>query len=139
MTAEEVTSKVKDLQNRNAAKGILSVSFQNGEKDNSKIGKVYGCSYSSSTISCYVYQESIGHILSIADIRSNYIGENFDVIQNKVREYLNGQGFYNLTFNSVAAEGYYVSEIYVGNQKHTSAASYDTSSNVTVYIAYPNN
>ena len=146
LTTEEVTSKVKDLQNRNAAKGNLSVSFKPGEKDSSQAGKVHDCSYSSSTISCYVYQSSdsdktvtTASILPIADIRSNYTGENFDIIQNKVREYLNGQGFYNLTFNSVAAEGYYVSEIYVGNQKHTSAASYDTSSNVTVYIAYPNN
>ena len=146
LTTEEVTSKVKDLQNRNAAKGNLSVSFKPGEKDSSQAGKVHDCSFNSDTISCYVYQSSdsdktvtTASILSIADIRSNYTGENFDIIQNKVREYLNGQGFYNLTFNSVAAEGYYVSEIYVGNQKHTSAASYDTSSNVTVYIAYPNN
>ena len=146
LTAEEVTSKVKDLQNRNAAKGNLSVSFKPGEKDSSQAGKVHDCSFNSDTISCYVYQSSdsdktvtTASILSIADIRSNYTGENFDIIQNKVREYLNGQGFYNLTFNSVAADGYYVSEIYVGNQKHTSAASYDTSSNITVYIAYPNN
>ena len=145
-TTEEVTSKVKDLQNRNAAMGKLSVSFKDGNTDNNNAGKVYDCSYSSSTISCYVYQSSdsdktvtTASILPIADIRSNYTGENFDIIQNKVREYLNGRGFYNLTFKSVAADGYYVSEIYVGNQKHTSATSYDTSSNVTVYIAYPNN
>ncbi len=146
LSTEEVTSKVKDLKNRNAAKGNLSVSFKNGTKDSSKVGKVYDCSYSSNTISCYVYQSSdsdktatTAYILPTTDIRYNYTGENFDVIQNKLREYLNGLGFYNLTFNSVALDGYYVKEIYVGNQKHTSGASYDTSSNITVYIAYPKN
>ena len=143
-STEEVNSKVKGLQNRNAASGNLKVSFKDGKADNSNAGKVYDCSYSSSTISCYVYTSekedvTTATIMSISNIQSWYNGSNFDEIKNKIQDYLNSQGFKNLTFNSVEADGNYVSEIYVGNQKHTGNASYDTNSNITVYIAVVKN
>lgn len=77
--------------------------------------------------------------MSVEDISSHCGGEKVDAIQNKVRAYLNNQDFYNITFESVPGDGYYVSEIYVGNQKHIGDASYNTSSNITVYIACSNN
>ena len=143
-STEEVNSKVKNLQNRNAASGNLKVSFKDGKSDNSNAGKIYDCSYSSSTISCYVYtsekeETTMATIMSISNIQSWYNGSNFDEIKNKVQDYLNSQGFKNLTFNSVEADGNYVSEIYVGNQKHTSSTSYDINSNITVYIAVVKN
>ena len=141
LTAEEVTSKVKDLQNRNAAKGFLKVNIKQGDLNNANAGRVYDCNYdsNSSVITCSVYKESIGHILSIASISSYYNGSSVEQIQSKVTEYLNRQGFNNLTFETVPANGYYVSEIYVNDKKHKTDASYDTSSNIKVYIAYDNN
>ena len=143
-STEEVNSKVKDLQNRNAASGKLNTSFKDGKSDNNNVGRVYDCSYSSSTISCYVYtsekeETTMATIMSISNIQSWYNGSNFDEIKNKVQDYLNSQGFKNLTFNSVEADGNYISEIYVGNQKHTGSASYDTNSNITIYIAVVKN
>ena len=143
-STEEVNSKVKDLQNRNAASGNLKVSFKDGKSDNNNVGRVYDCSYSSNTISCYVYTSekeeiTMATIMSISNIQSWYNGSNFDEIKNKIQDYLNSQGFKNLTFNSVEADGNYVSEIYVSNQKHTGSASYDINSNITVYIAVVKN
>ncbi len=144
LTAEEANSKIKDLQNRNARinGSLVQINFVSGASDSNNAGKTYNCSSSSNTITCSIYQSgstSTASIISISSIRSYYDGNSFDEIKTKVQNYLNNQGFNNVTFNSVEADGNYVSEIYVGNQKHTSAASYDTSSNITVYIAYPKN
>ncbi len=207
LSTEEVNSKVKDLQNRNAARGSLKVNFVQGDSSSSNAGKVYNCSYSSNTISCYVYQggstssvevtnyagqdagnfknwcnnnglyyditevydsgkeagivisqdpssgsvakgttikatvskgaqpSSTGEIASINLVSDWYSGSSYDNVVSKVTSYLNTQGFYNLTFNRVDNQGgYFVTEIYVGNQKHTTTASYDTSNNVTIYV-----
>ncbi len=70
LTTEALNSKVKDLKNRNAARGNLQVSLSAGEKDSSQEGKVHDCSYSGSTISCYVYQGSSTSTVSV----DNYVG-----------------------------------------------------------------
>lgn len=207
LTTEALNSKVKDLKNRNAARGNLQVSLLAGETDSSQEGRVHDCSYSGTTISCYVYQgsstktvevsnyvgadvgnfktwcsnnglnysiseqydsgkekdriisqspssgsvtvgstiyvtvskgaapSSTGVIMSITNIQSWYNGNSFDEIKGKLESYLNGQGFFNLDFEAVNGDGYYVSGIMVGNTNHTVSASYDTSSTVTIYIA----
>lgn len=207
LTTEALNSKVKDLKNRNAARGNLQVSLSAGETDSSQEGRVHDCSYSGTTISCYVYQgsstktvevsnyvgadvgnfktwcsnnglnysiseqydsgkekdriisqspssgsvtvgstiyvtvskgaapSSTAQIMSITNIQSWYNGNSFDEIKGKLESYLNGQGFYNLDFEAVNGDGYYVSGIMVGNTNHTGLASYDTSSTVTIYIA----
>ncbi len=78
LTTEALTSKVKDLQNRNAARGNLQVSLTPGEKDSSQEGKVHDCSYSGNTISCYVYQGSSTSSVSV----DNYIGADVENFKN---------------------------------------------------------
>ena len=211
LTTEALKSKVTDLKNRNAARGNLQVSLTAGEVDASQEGKVHDCSYSGSTISCYVYQgsstktvevtnyvggdvgnfktwcsnnglnysiteqydsgkekgriisqspssgsvtvgstiyvtvskgaqpSSTGEIMSLNNIQNYYNGDSFNEIKEKVQTYLNNQGFYNLDFEGVNGDGYYVSGIMVGSTNHTVLASYDTNSTVTIYIACKTN
>lgn len=144
LSTEEVNSKVKDLQNRNAARGNLKLNLVQGETNSSNAGKVYGCSYSSSTITCNVYKDgssttNTSYMLSLSMISQNYTKKSFEDTKAAVDAYLKGEGFTNITYNSVAGSKNEINKIYVGNQEHSGAASYPSDSLVTVYIMYESN
>ena len=144
-STEEVNSKVKDLQNRNAASGNLNISFKDGKSDNNNVGRVYDCSYSSGTISCYVYQKesesqvSTSYMLSLSLISQNYTKTSFDTTKEAVGAYLKEQGFTNIEYIPIASNKNEISKIYVGDQEHSAAASYPSDSLVTIEIKYESN
>ena len=76
ISKEDATNKANAYKNRNAAKGRLSISFTNGEANSSSAGKTYGCSYSSSTISCKVYTS--GGSTNTQVSVSNYTGKSLN-------------------------------------------------------------
>ena len=76
ISKEDATNKANAYKNRNAAQGRLSISFTNGEANSSSAGKTYGCSYSSSTISCKVYTS--GGSTNTQVSVSNYTGKSLN-------------------------------------------------------------
>ena len=78
-------------------------------------------------------------MLSLSLISQNYTKTSFDATKEAVGTYLKEQGFTNVTYNSVASNKNEISQIYVGNQEHSAAASYPSDSLVTVYIKYESN
>lgn len=76
ISKDDATNKANAYRNRNAAKGRLSISFTNGEANSSSAGKTYGCSYSSSTISCKVYTS--GGSTNTQVSVSNYTGKSLN-------------------------------------------------------------
>ena len=76
ISKEDAVNKANAYKNRNAAQGRLSISFTNGEANSSSAGKTYGCSYSSSTISCKVYTSG-GSTNSQVSV-SNYTGKSLN-------------------------------------------------------------
>lgn len=76
ISKEDAVNKANAYKNRNAAQGRLSISFTNGEANSSSAGKTYGCSYSSSTISCKVYTS--GGSTNTQVSVSNYTGKSLN-------------------------------------------------------------
>lgn len=76
ISKEDAVNKANAYKNRNAAQGRLSISFTNGEANSSSAGKTYGCSYSSSTISCNVYTS--GGSTNTQVSVSNYTGKSLN-------------------------------------------------------------
>lgn len=76
ISKDDATNKANAYKNRNAAQGRLSISFTNGEANSSSAGKTYGCSYSSSTISCKVYTS--GGSTNTQVSVSNYTGKSLN-------------------------------------------------------------
>ena len=76
ISKEDAANKANAYKNRNAAQGRLSISFTNGEANSSSAGKTYGCSYSSSTISCKVYTSDSSTNAQVSV--SNYTGKSLN-------------------------------------------------------------
>ena len=76
ISKDDATNKANAYKNRNAAQGRLSISFTNGEANSSSAGKTYGCSYSSSTISCKVYTSDSSTNAQVSV--SNYTGKSLN-------------------------------------------------------------
>lgn len=76
ISKEDAANKANAYKNRNAAQGRLSISFTNGEANSSSAGKTYGCSYSSSTISCKVYTSGSSTNAQVSV--SNYTGKSLN-------------------------------------------------------------
>lgn len=78
ISKEDATNKANSYKNRNADRGNLKIVFKNGEANTSNAGKTYGCSYSSSTITCNLYTGGSANQISVV----SYIGKNVDEFKN---------------------------------------------------------
>ena len=79
LSQSDITNKVNDQKNRNANRGNLSLNLINGDANSSKAGTTYNCSYSGTTISCYLYtSESTSTKINV----ENYVGKSIDNLKS---------------------------------------------------------
>ena len=78
ISKDDATNKANSYKNRNADRGNLKIVFKDGETNTSNVGKTYGCSYSSSTITCNLYTGSSANQISVV----SYVGKNSDEFKN---------------------------------------------------------